>query len=236
MFLIDFSFLLLYNISEVRRISSMKTKSKVTILVVIFVVWLVLILRIFSCAIQAEATYNSEIQRDKFEAPKVEEEIPLTAEDILKATEEYQNQKAEEYENRSLTTLPEVEYSGKTYYKDSDATTIAKLMYGECRGIPSRAEKEAVVWVVLNRVDNSRFPNNVYDVVTAKGQFEGYDVNHPVWAELYEIAESVLKQWNAEKNGESINRSLPDDYFFFHGDGVHNWFRKEFSDKTYYQF
>lgn len=212
----------------------MNNKSKAIVLSVIVLVWVILISLILSRVVVAEEIYHQQIKVDDF-VPPLSDSTSIT-DQFIEATEDYNSDKKSEYENRSVTTLPGIEYSGTKFYQDEDAVTIAKLLYGECRGIPNREEKEAVVWVVLNRVDNNRFPNTVYEVVTAKGQFEGYDVNHPVWEELLEISNSVLSEWNKEQNGEISNRSLPSDYFFFHGDGVHNWFRKEFRDKTYYDF
>lgn len=206
---------------------------------VILLVWLILISKILSACIRDEAMYATERLRNdaEFNELDLEDDFENLSEEFLNSIEEYNSEKSEEYKNRSVTTLPGVELTDKqSYNNEEDATTLAKLLYGECRGIPSRAEKEAVVWCVLNRVDNSRFPDTVYEVVTAKGQFDGYNVNNPIWEELFDISQSVLNEWNKEKNGEGCIRSLPSDYFFFHGDGVHNWFRKEYKDKSYYKF
>lgn len=103
-----------------------------------------------------------------------------------------------------------------------EAEYIAKTLYGEARGC-SRTEQEAVVWCILNRAD--AWGMNVVDVITAPGQFAGYRESNPVWPELYDVAQYVLAQWRAERNGESADRVLPREYLWFSGNGTHNVFR-----------
>ena len=213
------------------------TLSRADILLIVLLLIAALLIELLSGLLEPSKSYaleNEDVPSDLNEYIS-EEDIFPTPEQMGELNKEYQKEKEALYNNCPVTTLPEVESSLVTI-NEEDAITLAKLLYGECRGIPNKAEKEAVVWCVLNRVDNSRFPDTVYGVVTAKGQFAGYNVNNPVWDELLEISESVLKEWGKEKIGEASVRSLPSDYFFFHGDGVHNWFRKEYKDKSYYKF
>ena len=42
---------------------------------------------------------------------------------------------------------------------------LAKVAYCESRGIKSKTEIACVMWVILNRVDNSNFPNTISGVI-----------------------------------------------------------------------
>ena len=57
-----------------------------------------------------------------------------------------------------LTLAPEPEE--QEYIPDAaEVEALAKMLYGEARGIASDMEKAACVWCVLNRVDDPRFPD-----------------------------------------------------------------------------
>lgn len=106
---------------------------------------------------------------------------------------------------------------------DTEATYIAKTIYGEARGC-STTEQAAVVWCVLNRADN--WGMDIIEVITAPGQFAGYRASNPVWPELYDLAQDVLARWRRERNGETdVCRVLPQGYMWFSGNGVTNIFR-----------
>ena len=57
----------------------------------------------------------------------------------------------------------------------AEVEALAKLIYGEAGIVPSTTEQAAVVWCVLNRVDDPRFPDTVLEVIEAPYQFSGYD-------------------------------------------------------------
>lgn len=110
--------------------------------------------------------------------------------------------------------------------EQSDVDALARMLYGEARGVDSDMEKAACVWCVLNRVDDSRFPDTVTGVLTQPNQFYGYSSGFPVWEELAELAEDVLIRWHKEQEGqEDAGRVLPVEYLYFTGDGVRNTFR-----------
>ena len=112
----------------------------------------------------------------------------------------------------------DVEAQWPRLYSDEDAIALAKLTWGEARGVPdlkingrvisTRTQQAAVMWTVLN----------------------GYSEEHPVEAELLELAYDVLDRWNAEKHGETVARELPSRYLWFHGDGTWNWFRDAYKN------
>lgn len=106
-----------------------------------------------------------------------------------------------------------------------EVEALAKMLYGEARGISSDMEKAACCWCVLNRVDSPLFPDTVLEVLEAPGQFCGYDERHPLWPELEELAADVLCRHHAEQEGEEdCGRVLPKEYLYFAGDGQHNHF------------
>ena len=116
---------------------------------------------------------------------------------------------------------------------EEEARMLAQLVWGEARGIASDAEKAAVVWCVLNRVDSDRFPDTIEAAVTQPGQFAGYHPGHPVEAELLALCEDVLRRYEAEKMGvEEVGRTLPEDYLYFTGNGQENEFRRGYEDKA----
>lgn len=113
------------------------------------------------------------------------------------------------------------------YYTAQDAELIAKTVWGEARGCTPEGQAK-VVWTILNRVDDDRFPNTIRGVVTQPDQFYGYNPSFPVSPEILAVVNDVLNRWNAEKNGESVERELPASYLYFTGDNKQNYFREEY--------
>lgn len=124
------------------------------------------------------------------------------------------------------TNTPEAEPEEPEYIPDAaEVEALAKMLYGEARGIASDMEKAACVWCVLNRVDDPRFPDTVLEVLEAPYQFAGYSAEYPVLPELATLAADVLKRYHAEKSGETnVGRILPAEYLYFTGDGRNNHF------------
>ena len=122
-------------------------------------------------------------------------------------------------------------------YSGSDVELIAKTVWREARGIPDKAEQAAVVWCILNRVDDDRWGDTIAEVVTAPHQF-AYDSGAPVTDELRQLAVDVLERWKREKEGKTnVGRVLPAEYVFFDGDGSHNHFRREYEHTgEYWEF
>lgn len=56
-------------------------------------------------------------------------------------------------------------------YSETDAEMLAKVIWAEARGIPSDAEKAAVAWCALNRLDAGAWGETLSDVLTAPYQF-----------------------------------------------------------------
>lgn len=120
--------------------------------------------------------------------------------------------------------------SGGTFtkrYTKSDATIIAKIMYGEARGIKSKTEIACIGWCILNRVD-AGMGKNIQSVALAAHQFY-YKAGAPTVSDhgydLVALATDVLDRWSREKAGQSnVGRVLPKQYKWYAGDGSHNWF------------
>lgn len=131
-------------------------------------------------------------------------------------------------------TVPAIE----PYEPDAaEVEALARMLYGEARGVPSTAEKAACVWCVLNRIDDPRFPDTVLEVLEAPSQFAGYKATYPVLPELAEIAADVLTRYHAERDGDTdAGRVLPAEYVFFTGDGRNNHFFSEWKGTSAYDW
>ena len=124
-------------------------------------------------------------------------------------------------------------------YTEADVEMLARLIYTEARGVKSKTEQAAVVWVVLNRLDNpNRLQKTITEVVCAPYQFD-YRPWVPVTDEFKALAADVLERWQAEKratagspaspggasrSAEDVGRVLPPEYQYFEGRGGRNWF------------
>lgn len=128
----------------------------------------------------------------------------------------------------AITPAPPVEEAPEYIPDAAEVEALAKLIFGEAGVVPSTTEKAAVVWCVLNRVDDPRFPDTVLEVITSPYQFSGYNADNPVYAGYEALAADVLKRYHAERDGEAnVGRVLPAGYCFFTGDGKHNHFTDE---------
>lgn len=122
-------------------------------------------------------------------------------------------------------------FSGGTFtkrYTATDAKMIAKVMWGEARGIKSKTEVACIGWCILNRVD-AGMGKNIEAVITAANQFF-YKPSFPTTSQaggydLVALATDVLDRWSREKAGQTnVGRVLPKQYKWYAGDGSHNWF------------
>ena len=141
-------------------------------------------------------------------------------------------------------------------YTEADVEMLARLIYTEARGVRSKTEQAAVVWVVLNRLDNpNRLQKTIAEVVCAPYQFD-YRPWVPVTDEFKALAVDVLERWEREKNGvedvgrttagspaspggasrsaEDVGRVLPVEYQYFEGRGGHNWFSAKWKSQEFW--
>ena len=118
----------------------------------------------------------------------------------------------------------------------AEVEAIARTLYAECRGVESVAEKSAVAWCILNRVDDPGYPDTVLGVLEQPYQF-AYDENAPLWPYLEQLAMDVLTRYHMEQTGETdVGRTLPAEYLYFEGDGVRNWFSIEWKSDAYWDW
>lgn len=122
-------------------------------------------------------------------------------------------------------------------YTEADVDMLARIIYTEARGVKSKTEQAAVVWCVLNRLDNpNRLQKTIAEVVCAPYQFD-YRPWVPVLPEFEELAEDVLERWQAEKQGQvEVGRVLPVEYQYFEGWGGRNWFSVEWKSGKFWDW
>ena len=110
----------------------------------------------------------------------------------------------------------------------ADVAMISRTIWGETRGC-CEEEQRAQAWCILNRVDDSRFPDTIEAVVTAPYQFQGYSPSFPE-EPFWDMAREILILWH---NGE---REIPEDMCWCSGDGKHQTFRNswERTEETRY--
>lgn len=112
-----------------------------------------------------------------------------------------------------VTPEPEPEVAPQPW-TDEEVIVLAKMLWGEARGVSSDAEKAACVWCALNRVDHGY--GDIITVVTTPKQFVGYNEENPVDDGLITLCIDVLTRWYAEREGQvEVGRVLPADYLWF---------------------
>ena len=170
---------------------------------------------------------------------ELKKEVQVMENSICELREEIENDILVENDNDGSLPGDDIPAQWPRLYSDEDAIALAKLTWGEARGVPdlkihgrvisTRIQQAAVMWTVLNRFDVG-YEESILEVITAKGQFHGYSEEHPVEEELLELAYDVLDRWNAERHGDVVMRELPSGYLWFHGDGTWNWFRDAYKN------
>lgn len=120
-------------------------------------------------------------------------------------------------------------------YTEEDIELIGRTIWGEAEGVKSKAERAAVAWCILNRVDT--YGKTIKEVVTAPKQFQGYRPQGECPQQHLDLAADVLARWEAEKYGaKDVGRTLPADYLYFLGDGRRNHFSIEFLSGIYWDW
>ena len=132
-----------------------------------------------------------------------------------------------------LVAAARVHGDGRSYTAE-DVDILCRCVWGEYRG-EDTDQVAAVVWCILNRVDDPRFDNTIKSVVTAPYQFSGYNPTNPVDPRIQRIVVDVLTRWVAEETVcGSIGRILPEEYVYFHGNGTVNLYRSEYWSRDYW--
>ncbi len=115
-------------------------------------------------------------------------------------------------------------------YTECEITMLAKVVWKEA-GACEPSEQRLIVWTVFQRIDSNdhdfKNMNTIAKAVTAPNQF-AYDENAPVKDDIYRLCEEEFSKWvdgQLPPTLEPYAVSLP--YYFYEGDGQHNWFRAE---------
>lgn len=112
-------------------------------------------------------------------------------------------------------------------FTQEELERIARTVWLEARGVPGKARQAAVVWCILNRLDDGSWGGAIAEVVVP-GQFACSD-SAPVTDELLSLTIDVCRRWQLERQGRrDVGRTLPRAYLFFEGDGRENHFRTEY--------
>lgn len=130
-----------------------------------------------------------------------------------------------------------VESSSQVYtVTREEIETLAKIVYREARGIPQKSHQAAVVWCILNRVDDGYWGDSIVEVATYPNAF-AWVPDTTVDEELVDLVVDVITRWNQEKQGLSnVGRTLPKEYLYFTGDGSYNRFTKEWGSTDYWDW
>ena len=143
-------------------------------------------------------------QRVKYEN-KIKELNELHQEDLIALRIELRD----EYESEIAEIEKYYEYGGDVEQIELEAEWIARVMYGMYRPDHKDSDLRAIVWCILNRVDNKAYPGEVQAVCQQKSQWMGYSDDNPVIAKMYDIALAELKKWH----GDSV-RPMSSDYVY----------------------
>lgn len=101
---------------------------------------------------------------------------------------------------------------------------MAKVVYREAGAVDSDMHKAAVVWCMLNHLDNGFHGDTIEEVITYPNAL-AYDPQAPVDEDIVYLVRDVISRYNLEREGvNEVGRVLPKDYLYFTGDGQYNHF------------
>lgn len=132
-------------------------------------------------------------QRVKYEN-QIKELNELHQEDMIALRIELRD----DYESEIAAIKQYYEYGGDVEQIEREAEWIARVMYGMAKPDHKDSDLRAIVWCILNRVDNKAYPGEVQAVCQQKSQWMGYSDDNPVIAKLYDIALTELKKWHGD--------------------------------------
>lgn len=187
--------------------------------------WLIVAMIIFCTLVAIPTTKNlrtlkqdlRELETSMESLKNQQEELQVQVSHKLKAEQKAQTNQA------YTVTREEIE-------------TLAKIVYQEARGIRENSHKAAVVWCILNRVDDGYWGDTIVEVATYPNAF-AWVPDTPVEGELVDLVVDVITRWNYEKEGLSnVGRTLPKDYLYFTGDGSYNHFTREWGSTDYWDW
>nr|DAG77239.1 MAG TPA: Cell Wall Hydrolase [Caudoviricetes sp.] len=142
----------------------------------------------------------------------------------------------EDTQEEPVQVVNPLEYYGLYLPSGEEIEIMAKILYREARGVKDEAQQAAVVWCILNRVDNGYWGDTIKEVATYPHAF-AWIPDTPVDQELCLLVSDVCERWNLEKMGQAeVGRTLPREYLYFTGDGSLNHFTKEWRSTEYWDW
>jgi hypothetical protein len=113
-------------------------------------------------------------------------------------------------------------------YTDREIEMLARLVFGEA-SVCSPDEQRLIVWTVFQRVDDDTHPDTIEEVITQPSQFKGYDAEHPIDEDIKALCITEITAWlDGAEPPTLAPYAISAPYYFFEGDGSHNWFREAF--------
>ena len=111
-------------------------------------------------------------------------------------------------------------------YTPYERTLVCQAVWGEARGCTPE-EQALVVGCICNRAD--AWDMSIEEVVTADGQFHGYDPDNLITNDIRKVVTAELEAWaRGEEAPVYPPYATTSEYLYFWGDGEHNWFREEY--------
>ena len=154
---------------------------------------------------------------------------------IIEEPEEQSEEKKLVYFSDSIKVMVPVEVKEKVIEQLNSMTyeiqLLSTIAWNEAGAIPSITHQSAVIWCILNRVDNEKFGTSIIEVATSPNQFAYY--GYIDGEKLQWLAADVLTRWLLEREGYvEVGRTLPQEYLYFIGDGARNHFRTTYNSKA----
>ena len=154
---------------------------------------------------------------------------------IIEEPEEQSEEEKLVYFSDSIKVMVPVEVKEKVIEQLNSMTyeiqLLSTIAWNEAGAIPSITHQSAVIWCILNRVDNEKFGTSIIEVATSPNQFAYY--GYIDGEKLQWLAADVLTRWLLEREGYvEVGRTLPQEYLYFIGDGVRNHFRTTYNSKA----
>lgn len=190
--------------------------------------WVVIVSPVFLLA--ALLMVNSRVAKLEEQAYQLQRQM-VYLEERLESLEKVKA-KAEEQTAKEVPREPNAPGSTVTMEDlypptEEELTILAKIVYREARGIEDKAHQAAVIWCILNRVDDGYWGDTITEVATYPNAF-AWVPDTPVEQEFLLLAADVCERWNLEKAGASeVGRVLPTEYLYFTGSGGLNHFTTE---------
>lgn len=154
---------------------------------------------------------------------------------IIEEPEEQSEEERLVYFSDSIKVTVPVEVKEKIIEQLNSMTyeiqLLSTIAWNEAGAIPSITHQSAVIWCILNRVDNEKFGTSIIEVATSPNQFAYY--GYIDGEKLQWLATDVLTRWLLEREGYvEVGRTLPQEYLYFIGDGARNHFRTTYNSKA----